>query len=336
MKVLIDHSSPFLLAHGGLQIQIEETKQALEEVGVDVEFLRWWEETQRGDIIHFFGRPTGAYIDFAHQKNIRVVISELLTGLGARTQRAIGFQRIIIQLVRKLTPSAVWAKMAWDAYEKADRVVALTSWEAELMHRIFNAPPDRVVVIPNGVANAFFLARDSSVRRRDWLICTATITPRKRVLELAQAAVQAQVPVRIIGRAYADNDAYAQTFFDFAGRNSKYIQYDGPIEDRRLLARAYRESRGFVLLSEMESLSLSALEAAACECPLLLSDLPWARSSFNTSATYCPVANAMVTAKILRRFYDAAPNLRLAPKPLGWTQVGQQLKTLYEGLLRTS
>src|SRR2546428_13872771 len=63
MKVLVDHASPFLLAHGGFQIQIEETKRALERLGVTVEYLRWWDDEQRGDIIHFFGRPAGAYVD---------------------------------------------------------------------------------------------------------------------------------------------------------------------------------------------------------------------------------------------------------------------------------
>src|SRR5215831_14906681 len=117
MKVLFDHSSPFLLAHGGFQIQIEETKKALEELGVVVDFLRWWEENQRGDVIHFFGRPSGAYIDLAQKKNIRLVVSELLTGLGARSQRAIVAQRLIVQSIRKFTPSVFWAKMAWDVYE---------------------------------------------------------------------------------------------------------------------------------------------------------------------------------------------------------------------------
>ena len=38
----------------------------------------------------------------------------------------------------------------------------------------------------------------------------------------------------------------------------------------------------------MESLSLSALEAAACGCPVLLSDLPWARTVFGQSALVLP------------------------------------------------
>ena len=55
MKILFDHSAPFLLAHGGQQIQIEETKRALEQIGIEVEWLRWWDSAQTGNIIHYFG-----------------------------------------------------------------------------------------------------------------------------------------------------------------------------------------------------------------------------------------------------------------------------------------
>ena len=57
MKVLIDHQNPFLLMHGGLQIQIEQTKAALGAIGVEVEFLRWWDPAQRA------GLRTGDLID---------------------------------------------------------------------------------------------------------------------------------------------------------------------------------------------------------------------------------------------------------------------------------
>ena len=33
MKVLFDHPNPFMLAHGGFQIQIEQTKKAPERIG---------------------------------------------------------------------------------------------------------------------------------------------------------------------------------------------------------------------------------------------------------------------------------------------------------------
>src|ERR1019366_772376 len=48
MKVLFHHFLPFSLAHGGEQVQIEQTKTALERAGVEVEFLRWW-DAAKGD-----------------------------------------------------------------------------------------------------------------------------------------------------------------------------------------------------------------------------------------------------------------------------------------------
>ena len=155
MKVLFDHSQPFLLAHGGIQDQIEETKRALEQIGVEIEFLRWWDAKQAGDIIHFFGRPWATNIDLAHRKNIRVVMSELLTGLGSRSRAAVALQRMIIGLTKKCAPSECWVRMAWDAYARADAIVALTDWEAQSMRDVFRAPGDRVTVIPNEVTNEF-------------------------------------------------------------------------------------------------------------------------------------------------------------------------------------
>jgi hypothetical protein len=70
MHILLDHHETFLLAHGGLQIQIERTKAALEKAGLEVEHLRWWDESKRGDRIHFFGRTNPSHIDFAHDAGV--------------------------------------------------------------------------------------------------------------------------------------------------------------------------------------------------------------------------------------------------------------------------
>jgi glycosyltransferase involved in cell wall biosynthesis len=200
---------------------------------------------------------------------------------------------------------------------------------------LYGAPPERIHIIPNGVEDEFL--NSQRAQRGPWLVCTATITERKRVLELAEAAVRARTPLWIVGKPYSEKDAYAQRFFALAKAQPHLLRYDGPIQDRAKLAQVYREARGFVLLSSMESLSLSALEAAACECPLLLSRLPWATTGFRENACYCPVpSSAARTAALLRQFYDAAPGLKPPPRPLRWLEVGQQLKRLYETLIGTS
>jgi len=332
MKVLFDHHLPFLLAHGGVQIQIERTRAPLEKLGVEVEYLRWWDSAQRGDLIHFWGRPTADYIRLARARGLKVVMGELLTATGSRSHRQLAFQRMLIRFCRRALPVAFRSKLAWDAYQLADACVAMTTWEQHLMHYLFDAPMAKIHIVPNGVEEVFFQV--PAMPRGEWLVCTATITPRKRVVELAEAAVSARTPLWIIGKAYAEADPYAQRFQALVRQHPQLLRAGGPpIEDREGLAKIYRAARGFVLLSAMESRSLAAEEAAACECPLLLSDLPWARSVFGTDAKYCGIDSVQRTAACLREFYDAAPQLKPPPRPLREPDIALRLKNLYERLL---
>ena len=334
MRVLFDHPSPFALAHGGFQIQMEQTAVALRSIGVDIEFVRWWDQQQHGDVIHYFGRPPEVYVWLAQSKGIKVVMAELLTALGSRTASQRQAQKISMSLGQRFLPKSFTERMAWKSYELADAVIALTPWEAKLMNEMFSAPLARTHVVPNGVEEVFL--RNEPCSKGPWLVCTATITDRKRVLELAEAAVLAQTPVWIVGKAYSSCDPYSLRFEQLARTQPRWIRFEGPVQDREKLARIYREARGFVLLSTMESLSLSALEAAACECPLLLTDLPWARTVFGAGASYCPIGSMTRTAASLRQFYDQAPGLSLPPKPQSWLEVAMQFKNLYEGLFSTS
>jgi glycosyltransferase involved in cell wall biosynthesis len=307
--------------------------KALQGLGLEIEPLRWWDETQRGDLLHFFGRMSAQQIRFAHDQSLPVVMAELLTAPGSRSARQLFIQKNVSRALNRIAPRSFIASFNWESYRLADAFVALTPWEKHLMEYLFDAEPARTFVVPNGVETCFFESPPSP--RGPWLVCTATITARKRVLELAQAAVLAKVPLWVVGRPYADNDSYAQKFLQLAKQAPNLIRYDGPVNDRSQLAAIYKAARGFVLLSAEESLSLSALEASACECPLLLSDLPWARSTFAQGAQFCPVTNSVaVTAEVLRRFYDAAPGLPHPPKPATWREVGRQLVAVYENVLR--
>ena len=333
MKVLFDYHLPFALAHGGFEQQLLQTKKALEEIGVETDFVRWWDSAQEGDIIHFTGRPAADYVTFAQKRGRKVVIAELLTGTGSRSSGKLLLQKILINLSRKLLPASYKVKLAWDSYRLANACVALTSWEAHLINYLFATPKGRIYVVPNGVEEVFLNSQRTG--RDKWLICTATITERKRALELAEAAIRARTPLWIVGRPYSDSDPYAEKVFARAKQEPEILRYEGAVSDRATMARIYREARGFVLLSTMESLSLSALEAAACECPLLLADLPWARSTFGSTVKFCPITKSVGrTAAVLREFYDAAPSLNPPPKPASWNDVARQLKAIYEGVFQ--
>jgi len=336
MKILIDHQLPFALAHGGLQIQIEQTKAALEKIGTAVEYLRFWDSEQQGDVLHVFGRFSKAYIELAHRKGRAVVMSDLLSETGSRSQRALLAQKGLIYAARMLLPGSFLSRMGWDAFKAADAVIALTAWEARLMVDLFDADRSKIHVLPNGVEDCFFFESPPEVRE-DWLLCTGTITPRKRIVELAKAAVAGKVKVRIVGKPYSERDPYYQEFLRIWGTNREFIDFSGPIRDRTELARAYSRARGFVLFSLFESLSLSALEAAAAGCRLLLTDLPWARTTFGEHAVYCsPRATVAEGGRILKNFSEDIAAQPTPQKPLRWVQVADRLMMIYEAALRRS
>jgi len=332
MRIAFDHHLPFVLAHGGFQLQIEQTLEALRAIGVDAEWLKFWDAKQQPDVIHFFGKPDSAYLHFARGKRIKTVVNELLTGLGSRSKTKLCIQGAVVGITQKVCPRAA-LRMGWNTGEVADALVALTPHEADLMRSVFHAPPQKIHVVPNGVADVFF--ERSSEQRQDWLLCTAVIHPRKRVLELAEAAIRAQTPLRIYGRPYDNREEYFRDFLRVVQSSCGLVQWCGEVADRQELALIYRRAKGFVLLSTMESLSLSALEAAACKTPLLLSDLPWATTTFGRGAEYAQnTGRVEVIAARLRKFYDC-PGSPTGFQPCSWTQVARQLRRLYESLETT-
>lgn len=327
LKILFDHHSPYLLAHGGFALQIQATYDALRTLSCDVSFLRWWQEGSRPDIIHYFGPCPAWYLSFARSRGIKTVVTQLHTGLGSRAPWLHRLQGLVIELLKKTAPP-VAQRLGWDSYDLADAIIALTPYEASLIRRVFHAPADCVHVVPNGVDDAFIESKPQ--QREDWLIFTAAITERKRAVELVQAASTAGLRLKVFGRPYSEKDPYFLAFKKAVAQSGGLVDWGAEVTDRQTLAALYRRARAFVLPSTMESLSLSALEAAACHCPLVLTDLPWAKTTFGSCATYLP--NSSDPARIasaLRQFTSACPNVEKHFRVLSWDDVASQIKRIY-------
>ena len=154
MTILFDYSEPAVLTHGGLLTQIKQTKAALEALGCRVDYLRWWDETQEADILHYFSRELPRHVRFAQAKGIKVVLGELLTEPGSRPGWHLWLQRQTTRLLRTAFPTMM-EPFGWESHRLADAHVALTDWEAHLQNYLFDAPKETIRVIPNGVEDVF-------------------------------------------------------------------------------------------------------------------------------------------------------------------------------------
>ncbi|MBA3650730.1 MAG: hypothetical protein H0W66_04420 [Chthoniobacterales bacterium] len=332
MRILFDHPNPFLLAHGGFQIQIEETMRALEKAGVEVEFLRWWDAAQRGDLIHYFSTASNAYLRRAHALNLPVVMTTLFTETCNRTPQQLARQRRVKAFLLALPGGeGVKDQLAWRAFQLCSHNVVGLKAERQVLERVYEVTPDKISVVPLGLSEAYLEAGPGD-RHSSHLICTGTITERKNCVELAEMAQATETPILFVGKAYHPADPYWLRFEKLI--DGRWVQHHPHVEEEAEMIDLLRKARGFVLMSDFENWCLSAHEAVACGLPLLVPDQPWSRERFGDQARYFSKAGGIADHAILRRFYREAPEL---PPPrvqlYSWSDTAEKLGRLYRRLL---
>ena len=336
MKVLFDHPNPFLLAHGGFQIQIEQTKKALEEIGVEVECLRWWDNSQTGDLIHYFGVPPLTYLKQANTKNLPVVLTQLLSAQCNRSQAHLKLQGIVTRIIQKLPGfGSIRNQLKWQSISAASKVIVGLEAERHVLKTILNLPDDRIVTIPLAISSEFFRIHPARCTQNH-LITTGTISEVKRSVELAQMARAAEVPILFVGKPYSETDPYWMQFKSLI--DGKTIMHQSHIESKERLIELLCESRGYVLYSKYENWSLSTHEAVACGLPICVQDQNWSRERFGKQAFYLNACSSnRENIQRLKDFYVTshalhAPSVKLCT----WTDTAAELKAVYEKVLSSS
>jgi glycosyltransferase involved in cell wall biosynthesis len=334
MKVMIDHTSPFMLAHGGFQTQIEQTRNALLELGVDVDWLRWWDDRQMVDLIHYFGIPPLSYLRQAASKGIPVVVTHLLTEQCNRSESALAMQGGVIRMIRSLPGGKGLAgRLGWESLRTAPRLVVGLECEKKALEQLFEVDGGKISLVPLGLHQAFLDQPRKMSRKGDFLISTGTITERKRSVELAEMAREAGVPILFVGKPYSEKDPYWMRFQKLV--DGRTIRYKSHVETPEEMAALLSSAKGFVLFSTYENWCLSAHEAAACGLPICLPDMHWSRECFPGAGSYLDPFQSPKNPAILNSFYAACASA-LPPARctlVGWREVATRLLAVYKETL---
>jgi len=195
MKVLFDHHDPFILAHGGTQIQIEQTKNALASLGVEVEFLRWWDDKQQGDLIHFYINASNTYLQRARTMKLPVVLTSLFTDTCNRSDARLACQGWLTRMILAMPfGEGVKQQLTWRSYNNCTHNVVGLEAERHVLQTVYRVPSNRISIVPYGLSEGYLQAGHGR-RNESHLICTGIITQRKNCVELAEMAHAAQTPI---------------------------------------------------------------------------------------------------------------------------------------------
>jgi glycosyltransferase involved in cell wall biosynthesis len=330
MKIVYNCHVPYGLAHGGMQVQVEKTKGALDQLGVETEYLQWWNPNQRGDILHHFGHWPLPLIQLAQKKGWKVAITLLLTEQCNRSRTELWWRKLLIRTALATLPGQLKSRLPWAAYRQADRMLVSLHSERWILEHVYGVAPAAIAVVPYGLSETFLKA-EPATRIEDTLICTGRIGPTKNCVELAELARAAEVPILFVGKPFDYRSAYWERFRGLI--DNRYVKHHEHIATENGLVEMLRRARGYVLLSRYENWCLAAHEAAACGLPVLLPDQPWSRERFGNQASYFP-KKGNGGAQTLRRFYDQsakmpAPRLELS----SWLDVGRMIRKVYDQML---
>jgi len=175
----------------------------------------------------------------------------------------------------------------WLGVQSADRVVCVSPSLAARMRERYPARAERVEFIPNGVSTMppspqsdEDVLAELDLRAQDYVLCVARLVPEKGIHYLVEAFRRSgdglgrdgsgrDGRILVIAGAGRKDDRYAQ---DLLAMAEPRIRFLGMVPRPRL-GVLLRNTALFVLPSFHEGLPIAALEALACGCPVLLSDI---------------------------------------------------------------
>jgi glycosyltransferase involved in cell wall biosynthesis len=246
-----------------------------------------------------------------------------------------------------------------EGFRQAAHVIAVSSATQEdlLRHGLF--PPERITVVHNGVHPSCSPTADPAadaiaarlLPRDDgdtvWLLNVGSTMPRKRldVLLRVFSAIRQELPEARLVRVGGSFTRAQHQLAVQLGVDDAIVKL--PFLERGVLAAVYRRAALLVHTAEAEGFGLPIIEAMACGCPVVASDIPVLREVGGSAATYCPVADVNAWTDAVRallqerRREQSAWELRrdgalVQAARFSWAENARQTARIYQDVLASA
>jgi len=228
-----------------------------------------------------------------------------------REPRLMGFADRV--LFRAVVPRSV---------RRAARVLTVSGRTKRDLVELYRVPPEKVVVIPNGVDPAF---RPGPLGHGDYVLLVGAIQERKDPLAAAEAAAAAGLPLVVVGPA--KDPALAR---ELERRGADLRGYVAKGE----LAELYRGAACLVFPSRFEGFGLPVLEAMASGTPVVAADEPALREVAGDAAVFASPGGLVdgIRRALAERDHFAAAGLARA-RLFSWEETARRTAAVYREVL---
>lgn len=343
MKVIFFTPRPFSLAFGGTEVQLLETKAALEEIGVFVEFADYFDRGQISEdsVVHFFGS------DYVFAQTANLLIGKGIPYVVSSVFYPTGFARVMHKISAFLPMSVTYLRKR--VISSARRILPNSRSEAKLLAELFGLPQAAISIVPNGVSTNVIGEDPNDFRRKylpdlptneRFILSVGRIEKRKNTLALLRAAAKIRAPIVFIGlpTPLATEKEYISKFMNelenYPGY-AKHIPFLPP--GSRDLANAYAAAHSHALISWMETPGLVSLEAGINGANLVVGESPPVREYLSECAFFVRQTDIVHISRALEESLslprDNKSQSKIIKNKYSWSVIGQTMLSIYREVL---
>jgi glycosyltransferase involved in cell wall biosynthesis len=320
LRIALLGGVPPSLGGGGLELQVQRTRAALERRGHEV-FHVARESAQRPfDVLHAFSSGPDVHFFLEHWRRnpAPLVVSPVIVVAPGHAERR---QRI----GSRLRIPAFGPRMRVEILRRADAAVALTAYEADLVRAFAGRAAPRTVVIPNGVDRADVPEGPPDLPH-GYVVLLGTVSVRKHQAATIAALGKAGVSPVVAGGCEGTDAERAAFERELRAAGGRWLGEVDTATARSVVAGA----RALVHLSRAEGQSLAILEAIAEGTPAIVSPLPANRELAVSYPSHIVLCGDLAG---LPRALGALGSERRAPAPVPtWDDVAARLEQVYRGV----
>jgi glycosyltransferase involved in cell wall biosynthesis len=308
---------PPSLGGGGLEVQLEETRAALERQGHEAFNVAREAQPRAFDVLHAIGAEPDVWQHVSHWRRnpAPFVISPVLVVAPGRERREL--------LAARVPLTSFGPRMRADLLRRSDLAIAQTAHERTLLASL---GARRVELVPNGVTPVAATATPPGTPAEPYVLLLGTVNARKRQAETVRALRGHHV---VVAGGF-DGDAAARADFERAVADAG-ATWLGEVRDPGAVRALLHDARALVHLSSAEGQALALLEALSEGTPVIASKLPANRELAERHPAHVRLVDA--PGDLPTALASLPPKTIAAPAIPTWDDVAAQLTALYRDLL---
>lgn len=331
------------LLHGGPRVQILQTKNELEKLGVKVSLFQPWEHYDRRscDLVHLFSANLGTFhlASVMNNFNIPFVSSSIFF-----TEHSPAYIRSILGISKTLKrfKSGIWTSYDYTQqicnWSKA--VLPNTADEGKLLSDGLGIPFKKISVVPNGVEARFEFGDPALFKKKygieNFILNVGHVGPaRKNVLQLIRALKEIGHQAVIIGKVSETPEG--KQCLEEARQAKNILIIDGLENGSEMLASAYAACKVFALPSLFETPGIAALEAGLAGAKIVITPYGGTREYFGSHAEYVEprsvesIKNGIMKALNTQNTSTLREHIK---KEFLWSAVAEKTLAVYKQVLQ--